>query len=350
MTHEHGVAGIDPHKNSATIAVLDQRGGVVGSESFPITEEGIDRLLTFLLGIELTIDRIGVEGSGFLGRPLVLALTAAGYDVREVQANRTAERRKRRRRAKTDIEDAEAIARETLADPHLPPAGKHATPSPAWQTLTVLRDWRASLVLQRVRLLTEAEAVLVNLPVAIRNALPVTSRVLPQLVALAEDRVAPGGLGPADRLKLERLATSLLDNHHTDPTDQGTRPADSRDARRARIHAYRPARCRCRDGDDLLVEIGDPDRFTTEAQTARWCGTAPVAVSFGEGQTQPDDIDSTWAGNRAGARRSGAGPDRQSSSIGRRATPSRSATPVRAFGPVRWGPWLQTTLRHLRAG
>ena len=75
--------------------------------------------------------RIGVEGSGFLGRPLVLALSAAGYDVREVQANPTAERRKRRRRAKTDLEDAEAIARETLADPHLPPAGKHATPSPA---------------------------------------------------------------------------------------------------------------------------------------------------------------------------------------------------------------------------
>ena len=53
LTHEHGVAGIDPHKNSATIAVLDRRGGVVGSESFPITEEGIDELLTFLLGIEL---------------------------------------------------------------------------------------------------------------------------------------------------------------------------------------------------------------------------------------------------------------------------------------------------------
>ena len=42
---------------------------------------------------------------------------AAGYDVREVPASRTAERRKRRRRAKTDIEDAEAIARETLSDP-----------------------------------------------------------------------------------------------------------------------------------------------------------------------------------------------------------------------------------------
>src|SRR6185503_19029203 len=124
--------------------------------------------------------------------------------------------------AQTQVERATALLR--IAPKTSSVRGKHAAPSPAWQTLTVLRDWRASLVLQRVRLLTEAEAVLVNLPVAIRNALPATSRVLPQLVAFAEDRVSPGGLGPADPLKLERLATSLLDNHHTDPTDQGTRP------------------------------------------------------------------------------------------------------------------------------
>jgi hypothetical protein len=43
--------------------------------------------------------------------------------VREVQASRTAERRRRRRRAKTDAEDAQAIARATLAHPDLPPAG-----------------------------------------------------------------------------------------------------------------------------------------------------------------------------------------------------------------------------------
>ena len=53
----------------------------------------------------------------------------------------------------------------------------------------MLRDWRESLVLQRVRLLTEAEAVLVALPVTIRGALPATSRVLPQLKALAEGSV-----------------------------------------------------------------------------------------------------------------------------------------------------------------
>jgi hypothetical protein len=62
-----------------------------------------------------------------------------------------------------------------------------------------------------VRLLTEAEAVLVTLPVAIRDALPATSRVLPQLVTLADGHAAPCELAPADRLKLDRLATSLLD-------------------------------------------------------------------------------------------------------------------------------------------
>ncbi|WP_406468939.1 transposase [Streptomyces sp. NBC_01594] len=34
---------------------------------------------------------------------------------------------------------------------------------------------------------------------------------------------------------------------------------------------------------ELLVEVGDPCRFRTEAQFARWCGAAPLAVSSGEG-------------------------------------------------------------------
>ncbi|MER5599574.1 transposase [Streptomyces sp. NPDC002265] len=34
---------------------------------------------------------------------------------------------------------------------------------------------------------------------------------------------------------------------------------------------------------ELLAEVGDPCRFRTEAQSARWCGAAPLAVSSGEG-------------------------------------------------------------------
>jgi transposase len=300
LTQQHGVAGIDPHKHTATIAVLDHRGGVLDCRSFAISSDGITELLAFLLATEVTFDRIGVEGSGFLGRPLVLALSAAGYDVREVQANRTADRRKRRRRAKTDAEDAEAIARETLADPQLPPAGKHHRPSPAWQTLTVLRDWQESLVLQRVRLLTEAEAVLVTLPVAVRSALPATSRVLPQLKALHDDDTitSDAELNPAERIKLDRLAASLTDittlTERISALDKQIPPVlDELGCTLTQIYGIGLVTAM-----QLLAEVGDPLRFGTEAQFARWCGAAPVALSSGEGDGRPHRHRLDLGGNR----------------------------------------------------
>jgi transposase len=279
----HAVAGIDPHKHTATIALVDLRGGLHETASFPINEAGMADMLAFLLDSELAIDRIGVEGSGSLGRPLVVALTGAGYDVREVQANRTADRRRRRRRAKTDIDDAEAIARETLADPYLPPAGKHTAPDPAWQQLMVISEWRASLVLQRVRLLTEAEAVLVSLPVALRSALPSTSWVLPQLTALAEGAATGHLLQRADQLKVERLLAALA--------AVTTLSSSIKDLDRQIPPLLEELGCTltevCGVGAvtamQLLVEVGDPQRFRTEAQFARWCGIAPVALSSGEG-------------------------------------------------------------------
>lgn len=35
---------------------------------------------------------------------------------------------------------------------------------------------------------------------------------------------------------------------------------------------------------ELLVEVGDPTRFTTQARVACWCGAAPVAVSLRGGR------------------------------------------------------------------
>lgn len=229
------------------------------------------------------IDRIGIEGSSSLGQPLSFALAAAGYDVREVQPNRTAERRRLRRRAKTDIEDAEAIARETLADPHLPPAGKRCAPDAVWDELTAIHDWRSSLVLQRTRQLTEAEAVLVALPVDIRAELPTTSRVLPQLEALEtvarqQPKAASAALIPIDRLvaalnDIRQLTQRIKDLDKKVPTLLATLGCTLTEI--------------CGIGSvtamELLVEVGDPCRFRTEAQFARWCGAAPLAVSSGEG-------------------------------------------------------------------
>ena len=279
-----GVAGIDPHKHSATITVVDELGRLVCSASFVIDPAGLDDMLTFLLDTELVVDRIGVEGSAGLGRPVVLALAAAGFDVREVQPNRTAERRRRRRRAKTDIEDSEAIARETLADPQLPPAGKHYSPNPQWLALVAIRDWRESLVLRRVRLLNEAEAVLVSLPVAMRSTLPATSRVLPQLKALNDGTIdIEDDLDIADLIKLDRLAATF--------EDVASLTGRIKDLDRKVPALLAELGCTlntiCGIGVvtamDLICEIGDPRRFRSEAQFARWCGAAPIATSSGEG-------------------------------------------------------------------
>jgi hypothetical protein len=50
---------------------------------------------------------------------------------------------------------------------------------------------------------------------------------------------------------------------------------------------------------DLLTEIGDPCRFTSEGQFARWCAAAPIAVSSGEGDGPPRRHRLDLGGNRA---------------------------------------------------
>jgi transposase len=49
----------------------------------------------------------------------------------------------------------------------------------------------------------------------------------------------------------------------------------------------------------LLVEVGDPARFRSEAAFNRWWGGAPVAISSGEGHGHPVRHRLDLLGNRA---------------------------------------------------
>jgi transposase len=293
-----GVAGIDPHKHSFTIGVVDGRGGRRGIAAFDMTDTGFGELLDWLRDLDIEIGRVGVEGSNGLGRQLCAFLVGSGFDVREVQSNRTAERRRRRRRQKTDREDAEAIARETLAHDDLPPAGKQHQPDPAWDELVAVRGHRQSLVRQRVRLLNEAEAVLTGLPLTIRAALPKTSKVRPRLRALGRGAAQHVELSAADRVHLAWLAESSDDiaqlDHRIRALDK-TIPTLL-----ARLGSSLAAEVGVGSvgAMDLLVEVGDPTRFRTEGQFARWCGAAPIAASSSEGTGQPTHHRLDLAGNR----------------------------------------------------
>lgn len=272
-------------------------GELVTCASFDVSLDGLAHLLTILTETNAVIDRIGVEGSSSLGLPVVTALRAAGYDVREVQASRTNDRRRRRHRAKTDITDAHAIAAETLADAGLPPARKHAQPpSQAWETLRVLRSQRESLVLQRIRLLNEAEPVLCALPIEVRDQLPATSRVMAALRAIPTLDLE--GLGRADTARAAWLRSTLTTieaiNHDLKGVDaQVPTLLGELGCTLTEIVGVGVVTAMT-----LLTEVGDPTRFRTEAQFARWCGAAPVAVSSGEGHGQPRHHRLDLAGNR----------------------------------------------------
>ncbi len=115
--------GMDTHKHTFSAGVVASDGTDIGVESFPNSLAGCEELQAWLkTELDIEIVRVGIEGSGGWGRHVAGWLVAHGYDVREVPSSRTAQRRNRRRRPKTDHEDALAIARETLADPALGPA------------------------------------------------------------------------------------------------------------------------------------------------------------------------------------------------------------------------------------
>lgn len=272
-------------------------GQLLACESFDITREGLARLIRVLSDTGVVIDRVGVEGSSGLGQAVVAALQASGHDVREVQASRTNDRRRRRHRAKTDITDAQAIAAETLADPTLPPARKHVdVPPDSWETLRTVRAWRESLVLQRVRHLTEAEPVLCSLPIAVRDQLPTTSRVTAALTAL--QRLNLDGLSRVDQTRVRWLTAALaaitaINAQLKEIDRQIPDLLDELGCTLPQIVGVGVVTAMT-----LLTEVGDPTRFATEAQFARWCGTAPVAISSGEGHGQPHRHRLDLAGNR----------------------------------------------------
>lgn len=278
------IGGVDAHKQSLTVAVVQPAGAEVAAASFANTEAGLAEVLAWLADQPATLERIGVEGSAGHGRHLATVLVAAGYDVREVPARRTAQKRRQRRRAKTDIEDAYAIARATAGEPTLGPVQPGAGLGAAHEELVVLVGHRGMLVARRKAMLNHAEAVLAALPLALTD--PLRGRaVLPRLRTLLKvehgDQPAPVRAQlallvelDADLAELTRRIRTLESRLAALLTACGTTLLDEHG-----IGVVTAA--------TLLAQVGDPTRFRTESAFNRWWGGAPVAVSSGEGHDDP---------------------------------------------------------------
>jgi transposase len=279
------VAGIDPHQDQFTIGVVDGNGAGLGHATFANTGAGYAEALDFLTGHAVGL--VGIEGSASWGAHVSVALVAAGLDAREVPTGRSAAQRRARRQAKTDTIDAYSAARALLADPDLGPAQALEIYDPLLAQIEAVLEHRRMLVELRTLRLHHVQAQLSKLPTDIRDQVRTTGKVESRLRALqgldllAEVSTIAGAyrlswlvpLVAADRddraeiRRLERLIDTLLDEHGTTLRDEpGIGPIAAA---------------------TLLVEVGDPQRFATEARFARWCGTGAVAISSGEGDDQP---------------------------------------------------------------
>jgi transposase len=149
--------GVDSHKSSLAVAVLDDLGRPVGAREFGNDPEEHEKLRRWIT--DQGSDRvIGVEGSGNYGAGLTRHLLKNGEDVREVPAFLSHRERKRSpSRGKSDTEDAIAIARvvargEGLSSPQR---------TDAFQDLKLLSDHRDQLVRSRTQLINRTHKNLV---------------------------------------------------------------------------------------------------------------------------------------------------------------------------------------------
>jgi transposase len=109
------VVGVDTHKESRAIVVLDSVGAVLHDTTVPATEEGYARAIAAV--VEYEDVAWGIEGAGSYGRGLVDALLRRGAVVYEVPGALTKRHRKHAsRRGKSDAQDARAIAEVVLRE------------------------------------------------------------------------------------------------------------------------------------------------------------------------------------------------------------------------------------------
>lgn len=169
------VVGIDPHKRTLTATVVDGRGGIVAGEHFRVSGDGHRALEAWARSFG-PIARWGIEGASGWGRHTTMFLCGRDHDVRDVCATRTSRRDRARQRGKSDVLDSERIARETLAHPLLPRAFKRAGgergPDEQHELLALWHNARRSILTSRQHLLNEAESLLADLPLQLRDELP----------------------------------------------------------------------------------------------------------------------------------------------------------------------------------
>jgi transposase len=153
------VAGVDTHKATPAVVVLNAVGAVLQELTIPATAEGYQAALNAVRPWGRVV--WGVEGAGSYGRAFVDALLAAGAAVYEVPGTFTKRHRQHAsRHGKSDLFDARAVAEAVLRERDRLPA---CTVTDREDAVRLLYDRRDRLVRQRTEAVNRLRSTALHL-------------------------------------------------------------------------------------------------------------------------------------------------------------------------------------------
>jgi len=263
--------GVDPHKLSATIEVVDQHEEVLGSGRFTTNKTGYAAMLAYVAGWPRRT--WAVEGSNGAGRPLAQRLLADGERVVDVPAKLAARARvlDTGHGRKTDAHDAHSVAVAAVRAKEL----RVLAEDPELESLRMLIDRRDELTRQRVQTVNRLQRLLAELTpgtakkdITALQAKAILATVRPRdLAGKTRRRIAADEL--ADLVAVEKKLKVVTRELKTMIAATGSMLTDLPGV--GDIVAAR-----------VLAEVGDVTRFADRNRFASWTGTAPLEASSGE--------------------------------------------------------------------
>ena len=270
--------GVDTHADNHMAAAVDHNGGLLGVESFPVSETGYEDLLAWLVGFGELV-RVGVEGTGSWG--VGLSRFLADHDMMVVEVDRP-NRQTRRKQGKSDPTDAVSAARAALSGTAtVTPKSRNG----AVEEMRVLLVGRRSARQQRIQTLNQLRHLVFCAPEPIR--IRFKDRPKRGLVSEAANMRPHRGSDPVTyrtNLVIKSLARRIKSlDAEMKTIDQTLRELITQTAP-GLLDQYGIG---VDTAATLLVTAGDnPDRLKTERSWAHLCGVTPLPANSGKTTTR----------------------------------------------------------------
>jgi transposase len=270
--------GVDTHADNHVAAAVDHNGGLLGVESFPVSETGYEDLLVWLVGFG-PVSQVGVEGTGSWG--VGLSRFLSDHDVMVVEVDRP-NRQQRRKQGKSDPTDADSAARAALSGTATVTPKSRNGPV---EQIRVLMVARRSAREQRIQSLNQLRHLVFTAPEEIRVRFK--DRPKTGLVTEAANMRPRKGSDPImyrTYLVIKSLARRIKS------LDAEMRTIDQ--TLRSLITETAPTMLELYGvGVDtaatLLAAAGDnPDRLRSEGSWAHLCGVTPLPANSGKTTTK----------------------------------------------------------------